>query len=180
MEVLLCLNDNNIFGLPPPTSSALNRVICPIPTGSRTYVSTLSLLGLSLILFGSILRLVCFRKLGNLFTFDLTMFPAHTLVTSGPYAYVRHPSYTGTLALCTGLALVNLSAGSWMVECGILGRGAISTVVRVLGPSAWMTWWFAVGVTRCRSEDEELKKKFGVQWDTYAAHVKAWFVPGLL
>jgi protein-S-isoprenylcysteine O-methyltransferase len=56
------------------------------------------------------LRWWAIRVLGRFFTVDVTLQKDHAVVTSGPYAYVRHPSYTGAL-----LAFVALGAsfGSW-------------------------------------------------------------------
>ena len=180
-EILLYATSHNILLLPPQFLSLLQRTICPASAASNVYVSPLFLLGTALVIFGSLLRLTCFRKLGSLFTFDLTIFPSHKLVTTGPYACVRHPSYTGTLAICAGLALAHLTPGSWAVECGMFGRGgAPGAVLRTICASAWYAWWVAVGVVRCRTEDEELRKKFGAEWEAYARAVRWWMMPGVL
>ncbi|KIP06869.1 hypothetical protein PHLGIDRAFT_13625 [Phlebiopsis gigantea 11061_1 CR5-6] len=179
-ELVLLFAAQDMLPLPPWSGQLIRQTICPASQSPNLHVSYLSLLGLAFVMFGSLLRLTCFRRLGNLFTFDLTIFPTHNLVKSGPYAYVRHPAYTGTLSMCLGIALINLTTGSWVDECGILGRGTVSAVLRVLGVAVWYVWWIAVGFTRCRSEDAELKKKFGGEWDQYSKEVRAWFVPGLL
>jgi len=147
---------------------------------TQVYTTPTTLLGVSFVIIGSILRLTCFRALGQLFTFDLTILPKHTLVTSGLYAYVRHPAYTGSLAMILGLALVNLTSGSWVTESGLLGRGSVGAFLRGLGGAAWWIWWLAVGFKRCRSEDAELRKTFGKEWDDYAARVQYWFVPWVI
>ena len=65
--------------------------------------STLPFLtGLALVAAGTLLRLTCYRCLGPLFTFDLTLFPKHTLITSGPYSIVRHPADLGSLLVFLG------------------------------------------------------------------------------
>ena len=43
------------------------------------------------------LRLACYKTLGSLFTFELTLRSDHRLVTRGPYSFVRHPSYSGVV-----------------------------------------------------------------------------------
>ena len=68
----------------------------------RLYTTPMTIIGASLVVFGSLLRLTCFRTLGQLFTFDLTLFPKHTLVTAGPYGFVRHPAYLGSLLVFLG------------------------------------------------------------------------------
>lgn len=162
---------------PSTTSSSMIPTILQSP---RLFTTPTTVIGASLVVFGSLLRLTCFRTLGQLFTFDLTILPKHILVTSGPYAYVRHPAYTGSLAMILGLALVNLTPGSWLSESGILGRGQLGVALRAIGGVAWWLWWLAVGVKRCRAEDAELRKTFGKEWEDYAGQVAYWFVPGLL
>jgi protein-S-isoprenylcysteine O-methyltransferase Ste14 len=46
---------------------------------------------------GGALRVLCFRTLGRFFTFDLAVKPDQKVIQTGPYAYVRHPSYTAML-----------------------------------------------------------------------------------
>lgn len=43
---------------------------------------------------GGALRIVCFRALGRFFTFDLAVQHGQRVIQTGPYAHVRHPSYT--------------------------------------------------------------------------------------
>lgn len=147
----------------------------PLIASLPIHTTPTTLLGTSLVSLGALLRLTCFRTLGPLFTFDLTILPKHTLVTAGPYAYVRHPAYTGSLAMIAGLALVNLTRGSWLAGCGCVRGGTLKLVGCV-----WWAWWLAVGVKRCRAEDAELRKTFGREWEAYAGRVRYWFVPGLL
>jgi protein-S-isoprenylcysteine O-methyltransferase Ste14 len=134
------------------------------------------LLGVLAVVLGTYIRLDCFKALGELFTFDLTVHPEHRLVKHRFYAYVRHPAYTGSLLLIFGLALSHLTAGSWMTECGVLrGRGVAGI--------AWASWWlwtFCVGISRADAEDRQMRKLFGAEWDSYAAQVHWWFFPGLV
>lgn len=123
---------------------------------------------------GMLIRIQCFRELGHLFTFDLSIVPDHKLVTSGSYRYVRHPSYTGSLLIVVGVAFSQLTAGSLAVECSVLGP-----VGSLFLCTAWWTWSLSVAVSRAIAEDKELQKLFGSEWDTYATVTKFWFVPGL-
>ncbi|KAJ8522291.1 hypothetical protein ONZ45_g1085 [Pleurotus djamor] len=61
---------------------------------------------------GSFLRFWCFETLGKLFDFQFHIHADHQLVTVGPYAYVRHPSYTGWFLMVIGVALVVFSPGN--------------------------------------------------------------------
>ncbi|KAI0339227.1 hypothetical protein BDW22DRAFT_1361704 [Trametopsis cervina] len=144
------------------------------------FATSTTVLGTVLVVLGAALRLSCFRALGSLFTFDLTILPEHTLVTRRAYAYVRHPAYSGSLSMIAGLALVNLTPGSWVAECGVLGRGRKGIAVRAIGGAAWWVWWLAVGIRRCEAEDAQLRKTFGKEWEVYAARVRYWFIPGVL
>ena len=53
----------------------------------------------------SILRLWSYKTLGRLFTFDLAIRSRHKLISSGPYRYIRHPSYTGLILATLGYSL---------------------------------------------------------------------------
>ena len=55
--------------------------------------SALFFFGWTLSIVGGIMRLVCFKALGEMFTFDLTVHPKHRLITHSLYAYVRYVLY---------------------------------------------------------------------------------------
>lgn len=63
--------------------------------------------GLVLGLMGSglVLRWASILTLGRFFTVDVAIHGDHAVVRRGPYAWVRHPSYSGLLLLFLGLAL---------------------------------------------------------------------------
>lgn len=69
----------------------------------------------------ALLRLWCYRLLGDLFTFDINIKKGHRLVSTGPYSIVRHPSYTaGTLNYC-GLFLAFAAPVRDCVQSLVLG-----------------------------------------------------------
>lgn len=76
----------------------------PIEAGTPLYASALVLL-----LLGIGLRWWAILTLGRLFTFTVKVHADHQLVRRGPYAWIRHPSYTGCLLafLALGLALAD-------------------------------------------------------------------------
>ena len=37
-----------------------------------------------------------------------------------------------------------------------------------------------VGYARAVAEDEQMKNRFGQEWERYATRVRYWFVPGLV
>ncbi|OCH88446.1 hypothetical protein OBBRIDRAFT_734437 [Obba rivulosa] len=180
-DLLLVLAEQSSFPISPLASDWINSTLCAYPTSRSVPLirtTPLFLLGFSLLVFGALLRLTCFRVLGSFFTFDLAILPAHRLITTGPYAYVRHPAYTGSLFVLMGLGIANLSRGGWVAEC--VARGSMGAVVRVVGFALWYAWWMSVGVRRAIAEDAALRKIFGAEWDKYAKEVRWWFFPGVL
>lgn len=193
-DTVLVLAQQQYFPLPSPFSNFILTTLCPSNkisplraaslstrlAGPDIRVTQFTILGVTLVALGMLLRLSCYKALGTLFTFDLTILPAHKLITSGPYGYVRHPAYTGSLLAFLGIILVNLTPGGWIVECEVLGSGAFGTTLRMGLFLAMYGYWLAVGVSRARAEDTELRKMFGKEWDCYATEVPYWFVPGLI
>ncbi|KAA1475602.1 hypothetical protein DENSPDRAFT_432724 [Dentipellis sp. KUC8613] len=135
------------------------------------------LLGVTMTVAGSALRLTCFRTLGKLFTFDLAVCDDHKLVTSGPYGIVRHPSYLGSLLLVGGLTTAQLTRGGGLMESGLLRPGGAPVLAYW---AAWWAWALACATRRAAAEDEEMRRQFGKEWEDYARRVRWWFVPGLV
>ena len=69
----------------------------------RTSFTLLHLIGALLYLVGDILRSSAKAELGRLFTYDLGIRDEHRLITTGPYQYLVHPSYTGYALMTSGL-----------------------------------------------------------------------------
>ncbi|KII83227.1 hypothetical protein PLICRDRAFT_47381 [Plicaturopsis crispa FD-325 SS-3] len=167
-----------------PLLSPLSNLSCPTSSPSAIHVTPAFILGTFLVVSGAALRLKCFGTLGQLFTFDLTIHPSHTLVTSGPYAWVRHPSYTGSMMMVAGVAIALFTPGGWVNECLVGGAGGVAafTTGKWALYALWASWWswtVSVGVTRARAEDGEMRKLFGAEWDAWSARVNSWFVPGI-
>jgi hypothetical protein len=59
---------------------------------------------------GGYIRYRCYKEMGTMFTFEMSIRREHRLVTSGPYSVVRHPGYTGILCTVAGIILWNLSS----------------------------------------------------------------------
>lgn len=62
-------------------------------------------LGCAVGLAGVALRRRAISLLGGQFTRHLQVAADHRLVVEGPYAYVRHPSYTGAILMFTGVGI---------------------------------------------------------------------------
>jgi protein-S-isoprenylcysteine O-methyltransferase Ste14 len=146
-----------------------------LPT-KAIHVTPVFLIGITLSFLGSYIRLDCFKALGHMFTFDLTVHPEHSLITDRFYTHVRHPAYTGSMLLIAGFTISHLTDGSWMTECGPLTSNVAVLVV-------WAALWFwtgCVALSRALAEDAQMKKLFKDEWKVYAANVPWWFVPGVL
>jgi protein-S-isoprenylcysteine O-methyltransferase Ste14 len=70
----------------------------------------LFVVGVLMIVLGSLLRRYCWRTLGEYFTGDVKARPDQPVITSGPYRWVRHPSYTAGMMMFIG---IGLALGSW-------------------------------------------------------------------
>jgi protein-S-isoprenylcysteine O-methyltransferase Ste14 len=161
---------NSTLSYPIPSSS-----IC-LTSQPNIHLTPLFTIGVLAVALGTYIRLDCFQALGHLFTFDLTIYSDHKLVTDRFYAYVRHPAYTGSILLVAGLSFSHLTGGSWLTECGPLTASGSALVV-------WATWWswtLSVGFSRADAEDKQMKKLFNAEWECWAANVPWWFFPGLI
>jgi protein-S-isoprenylcysteine O-methyltransferase Ste14 len=62
-------------------------------------------LGIAVWLGGIFLRLYSIRILGRFFTFDVAIANGHRIVEQGPYRWLRHPSYLGSLLSQVGFGM---------------------------------------------------------------------------
>jgi protein-S-isoprenylcysteine O-methyltransferase Ste14 len=91
------------------------------------------------------------RHLAANWSAEVTLKAGHELITSGPYALVRHPIYTGLLIGFFGSAL---ALGEW--------RGLVG--VALLGLSQWR---------KLRIEEQAMRRQFGDRYLAYAQRVPA-------
>ena len=95
--------------------------------------------------------------LGRNWSGTVTIKQGHELITSGPYAVVRHPIYTGLLLAFLGSAV---ALGEW--------RGVIAFAL-----AAGALW------LKLRLEERWMRQQFGDAYSAYAARVAA-LVPFVL
>jgi protein-S-isoprenylcysteine O-methyltransferase Ste14 len=80
----------------------------------------------------------------------------HQLIRSGPYRRLRHPIYTGLIAMYVGTAVVT---GTWLAVVGVAMAG--------------FAYW-----RKIRLEENSLDLAFGAEYETYRRGTWA-LVPGL-
>jgi protein-S-isoprenylcysteine O-methyltransferase Ste14 len=113
-------------------------------------------LGVAIYTAGGALRLWPVFVLGRRFSGLVAIQPGHTLVTTGIYRIIRHPSYLGLLMGSLGWALAFRSL------VGVL-------LVALMIPPV---------LARIRSEEELLRKEFGAEYEAYRAG-RSRLIPGL-
>ncbi|VDC02496.1 unnamed protein product [Peniophora sp. CBMAI 1063] len=149
----------------------------PPPPDSPTPASTsIFLAGIALTLASGLIRDACYRTLGRLFTFEITIRPQHQLITSGPYAWVRHPSYAGVVFGSFGTLLLHFGPETWFATV------MLPTLVGKLYVAVWcaieaFVLWSILA--RAPLEDRLLRKQFGQEWEQYAARVRWRAIPGI-
>ncbi|KAG1902592.1 uncharacterized protein F5891DRAFT_143626 [Suillus fuscotomentosus] len=134
-------------------------------------------LGTTLTVAGGLCRWWCYRTLGRFFTFELSVRKGHHIVTTGPYAVIRHPAYTAGITQLIGMIMLHGSPTSWLRHSGVLDIPGLKLAV--------MSW--LVGVTllaigsvfRVSEEDKALKMAFGDEWAKWAKAVKYRLIPGI-
>jgi protein-S-isoprenylcysteine O-methyltransferase len=93
-------------------------------------------LGIGLFLLGLGLRVWSARTLGRFFSWHVTVFADHRLVTGGPYAISRHPAYLGSVIQIVGLGFMFHAP---LVAAGGLLVFAVVLVLRVRDEENLMT-----------------------------------------
>lgn len=113
-------------------------------------------LGVVVFTIGGVLRLWPVFVLGNRFSGLVAIQAGHRLVTTGPYRWIRHPSYLGMLVTTVGWALAFRS---------IVGLGlALATLVPLIG--------------RISAEEAMLAGEFGEEYRAYR-RATARLLPGV-
>ena len=117
---------------------------------------TIRWLGVALFAAGGLLRIWPVFVLGRRFSGLVAIQPGHSLVTSGVYGIIRHPSYLGLLVNSLGWALAFRS-----------GVGILLTALLI--PPL---------LARLHAEERLLRTQFGEEYDAYRARTSR-LIPGL-
>lgn len=136
------------------------------------------LVACGLVISGGFIRWLCYRTLGRYFTFLLCVRQGHRLITTGPYAIVRHPSYTGMMMMCLGFIILSGSRGSWLRGSGVLAKipGVLPIVIAETSLSATV---ICALFPRMKREDRMMQSTFGEEWEAWARKVKYRIIPGV-
>jgi protein-S-isoprenylcysteine O-methyltransferase Ste14 len=112
--------------------------------------------GVFLFIAGGVLRLWPVFVLGRRFSGLVAIQPGHTLVTTGVYAVIRHPSYLGLLINALGWALAFRSVAGVLLTA--------LTIVPI--------------IARIQAEEMLLRSEFGAAYDAYRSRTSR-LVPGI-
>ncbi|RDX42355.1 hypothetical protein OH76DRAFT_1362912 [Lentinus brumalis] len=163
-----------------PSLHPIYPYLCPAGTHASASITSYSprfALGAAFICGGSLLRLWAKHTLGSLFTYEVAIVKGHSLVQSGPYAWVRHPGYTGMIIVIAGTHLMHFGSGGYVTECDFASsrvgflRYVWSTLAAFVVLS--LSW-------RTRAEDAALLMYFGCAWEEYRERVPYALLPGLI
>jgi protein-S-isoprenylcysteine O-methyltransferase Ste14 len=97
-------------------------------TGLRGARWPVFIVGVVVIMLGIVLRQWSVSTLGAFFTVQVQVREGQTVVDTGPYRFVRHPSYT---AIITSFAGIGVALENWLSLLALLIIPTIGLVVRI-------------------------------------------------
>jgi protein-S-isoprenylcysteine O-methyltransferase Ste14 len=125
-------------------SSGSTTVLWRQTAATGLFADTITFIGLAISLWARI-------KLGGNWSASVAFKEQHELIERGPYAYVRHPIYTGTLLMLLGFVIWRATLTGFLVFAIVV----------------------AVVLVKARREEELLTKHFEKSYHSYKARVKA-------
>jgi protein-S-isoprenylcysteine O-methyltransferase len=118
----------------------------------RDNITAFFTFGITLVWAGILFRFWAVRTLGKFFRTKVIIQEEHMLVSTGPYRYLRHPSYTGILITLLGFGF---GVGNWLSLIVLLVAG------------------FVAFERRISVEDAALAERFGKEYEEYRKRRKA-------
>jgi protein-S-isoprenylcysteine O-methyltransferase Ste14 len=128
------------------------RLTGPIPRDG-----VLAWVGLGLFAAGIALHIQAMRALKGYFTVGLGAQSGHTVTTTGPYRFVRHPGYLAYIIGLTGLGLA---------------LGSIAALVMIAPITMYILW-------RIPREERGLVEQFGDGYRAYGTRTRWKLMPGV-
>ena len=122
------------------------QMIWLAPGAALPYPREFYIFGFCLFIIGLILRWYSIGYLGRYFTVNVAVDADQEVVDSGPYRYIRHPSYTGALLAFVGLGFC---LGNWL--------SILFLTVPIIGAFLW----------RMRIEENALLEGLGQDYRDY-------------
>jgi protein-S-isoprenylcysteine O-methyltransferase Ste14 len=135
----------------PAPGTGLKQPIYPLYVPVLPVTTSIMIIGLLLTIFGLCIALWARVMLGTNWSVSITFKEDHELIEKGPYAYVRHPLYTGLLLMFLGTAVVAGTLGS-LIGFFFLFIGC------------WI---------KLKQEETMMTKHFGEEYLRYTTRVKA-------
>lgn len=111
--------------------------------------------GLALFALSLVVRLAAIRTLGKMWSLNLEIREGHQLITSGIYAWMRHPAYSAIMLEVVAIPLVANAFYTLLVPLFL---------------------YVPLLLARWRREEAEMIAKFGAQYEAYRQQVWA-FLP---
>jgi len=102
--------------------------------------------GVAIMISGIVFRQYAISTLGKFFTSTIQIKKDHELIQTGPYRYIRHPSYLGIFIMTLGLGI---ALANW-----------ISLILCIMLPTIGL-------MQRIKFEEKELEQHFGKQYQDY-------------
>ncbi len=143
------LHRHRKWGLAPLLAIGLFMPIREWPVRSGNFMMIAGAMG---ILFGTLLRIVCYRYTGSHDPMDV--YDPHTMKTEGPYAVTRNPVYLAEGAIALGIAM--MSRMPWFVLATLVAGAAVTALV--------IEW-----------EEVTLRERYGEAYAEYCRAVPRWF-----
>lgn len=128
-----------------------------LPQAHSELLDRLRALGAAVLIIGLALRWYSIFYLGRFFTVNVAIASDHQVVDTGPYRFIRHPSYTGALLEFIGLGI---TYANWLA--------LILVVLPVL----------AAFMRRMGIEEQALSQALGEPYTRYMARTRR-LIPGL-
>jgi protein-S-isoprenylcysteine O-methyltransferase Ste14 len=148
--VVQCLSYGVVWGMH-------RQAFTPVISGSKPVAIAAGVMAMVAAVGSVWLVTTAIKTLGKEWSLTARLVEGHKLATTGPYAYVRHPIYTGMLGMLVATGLAYSHWATLLVALAIFLGG---TIIRV------------------RSEEKLLREAFGGEFDNYKRRVPA-IVPGL-
>jgi protein-S-isoprenylcysteine O-methyltransferase Ste14 len=121
------------------------------PAGPAPHSELAAVVSVVLTMIGLAVAIAARRRLAGNWSSGVVLKENHELITSGLYAYVRHPIYSGVLLMALGTALMT---------------GMVSAIVFFLAVAAYIAY-------KASQEEQLLTKHFPDEYRAYKSRVKA-------